>query len=385
MLAVVPDAVPEPAVAPPPGHPRFALFDGLRAIAAFSIVVTHASGITTFGATDDVIGPLTARLNAGVAAFFVISGFLLYRPFVLARFSDRPAPGTGRYLWRRVLRIVPAFWVAMVVLELWPGLNNFPGDQPWRYFLFGQNLDRFTLDGGIGPAWSLCIEAEFYVVLPLWAYAARRLRPSARAELTAFAVLAVASVLARTLVHAHAPVSPLSYTLPLNLFWFAPGLMLAVLSAQWQASGHKPRPARWLGDHAWVCWAAALAVLILSANVGLPRDLLFRYSDRTWLAEHVLYGVFGALLVLPGVVGDGHRGWVQAFLGHRVMAWLGLISYGVFLYHLPVAPKLLGIQDDVPLPFVAYTAALTAVAIAYGAASYYLLERPILKYKDVRR
>ena len=79
------------AVAPPPGNPRFPLFDGLRAIAAGSILVTHVAAITSFNRLN-ALGAYTARLNMGVAFFFVISGFLLYRPFLAARFAGRPPP-----------------------------------------------------------------------------------------------------------------------------------------------------------------------------------------------------------------------------------------------------------------------------------------------------
>lgn len=373
---------PEPALAPPPGNPRFPLFDGLRAIAALSIVVTHASGLTTFNQSNDLLGPYTARLNAGVAVFFVISGFLLYRPFVAARLEGTPRPSMGRFWWRRALRILPAYWVALIVLSAWPGLEF--GNQPiWRYALLVQNLDMGTIPGGIGPAWSLCIEAEFYLLLPFLALgAARVFGRRMRAELAVIGLLAVASVVARTAVYAHEPGSTFSYTLPGMFAWFAPGMALAVMSAHWHAAARRPAWATWLGEHAWVCWVGAFAALTLATQIGLPRDLLFRYSDRTWLGEHLVYGLFAALLVLPAVVGDGRRGVVQSLLGSGVMAWLGLVSYGVFLYHQPLAPEFLGVQDHTPaLPFLTYTAVLAALGIAYGAASYYLVERPVLRFK----
>ena len=86
MTAAVPQqpAPPEPALAPPPGNPRFPLFDGLRAVAVLSVLVGYAAGVTAFNA-DNPLGVLTARLDVGVTIFFLLSGFLLYRPFVAAR------------------------------------------------------------------------------------------------------------------------------------------------------------------------------------------------------------------------------------------------------------------------------------------------------------
>ena len=123
------------AVAPPPGNPRFPLFDGMRAIAAGSILVTHVAAITSFNLLNP-LGAYTARLNMGVAFFFVISGFLLYRPFLAARFAGRPPPRIRDYARRRVLRIVPAYWLALTVLAATAGLCGvFTGDW-WNYYGF---------------------------------------------------------------------------------------------------------------------------------------------------------------------------------------------------------------------------------------------------------
>ncbi len=84
------DRVPD-VFTPPPGNPRFPLFDGLRAVAAISVLLTHAaflSGYTTFGG----LGRWTANFNVGVTIFFVISGFLLYRPYIAAHMAGRTRP-----------------------------------------------------------------------------------------------------------------------------------------------------------------------------------------------------------------------------------------------------------------------------------------------------
>src|SRR4051812_50028621 len=89
------DPAVEPAVAPPPGNPRFAPVDGLRAVAACAVVITHTAFLSGFNG-HGFAGQITARLDAGVALFFVISGFLLYRPFVAARLQGRSGPAGGR-------------------------------------------------------------------------------------------------------------------------------------------------------------------------------------------------------------------------------------------------------------------------------------------------
>src|SRR4051812_39921709 len=89
---------------------RFPLMDAVRAIAALSIFGFHLARLVSLPHwSHDYVNTLAA----GVPVFFVISGFLLYRPFALADLRDEPAPAPGPYAWRRFLRIVPAFWVVL--------------------------------------------------------------------------------------------------------------------------------------------------------------------------------------------------------------------------------------------------------------------------------
>ena len=84
----------------------------------------------------------------GPLLFFAISGFLLYRPWVAARAHGRPLPHTARYARRRALRILPAYWFALTVLAIFPGITGaFTGDW-WRYYFFLQLYDADTLARG---------------------------------------------------------------------------------------------------------------------------------------------------------------------------------------------------------------------------------------------
>ena len=96
----------------------FPLFDSLRAIAALSVFAIHALYQPEVQ-TGRVHWwyPLGVHLDIGVPIFFGISGFLLYRPFLAARAAGGSFD-VRRYAWRRILRIVPAFWVALVVVTI---------------------------------------------------------------------------------------------------------------------------------------------------------------------------------------------------------------------------------------------------------------------------
>ena len=123
----------EPVVAPPPGNPRFPLMDSLRAIAALSVLVTH-SGFLSGANLGTWYGDYTARLDVGVTIFFLLSGFLLYRPFVSARAGGARRPRIPDYARRRLLRILPAYWLALTVLAIWPGLPQMWEAHDWVYY-----------------------------------------------------------------------------------------------------------------------------------------------------------------------------------------------------------------------------------------------------------
>ena len=155
---------------------RLAHIEGLRAVAAVTVVATHIALISGFTSANR-LGPLTARLNVGVALFFVLSAYLLYRPWVEARLNGSRDPDVRRYAVRRFLRIFPAYLVALVVLGLLlpdeaPGV--FGGDW-WAYFGLLQVYFERTDVGGLGVTWSLATELAFYITLPLLAWAAARM------------------------------------------------------------------------------------------------------------------------------------------------------------------------------------------------------------------
>jgi peptidoglycan/LPS O-acetylase OafA/YrhL len=143
-------SAPSPAVAPPPGNPRFPLFDSLRAIAVLAVLTFHVC-LVSGALSRRVAGDAAAVLGAqGPILFFAISGFLLYRPWIAS------APSVARYARRRALRILPAYWLALTLLAIYPGVVL--GDDWWRYYLFLQLYSADTVSGGIPVAWTLCVE-----------------------------------------------------------------------------------------------------------------------------------------------------------------------------------------------------------------------------------
>lgn len=382
-----------PVVAPPPGHRRFPLFDSLRAIAALGVLVAHAGFVATAIQTTEW-GTFVANLSAGVTLFFVISGFLLYRPFVAADLLAFQRPGPTDFYRRRVLRIVPAYWLALTVLAVYPGLVGvFTGEWPW-FYLFGQVYGPGTAAEGIAFAWSLNVEAMFYLLLPLYAWALRRVTTSfaparrVRLELGALAVLACASVAIR-IWDLQGGGSALQVTLATTFLWFALGMGLAVLSVWFERTGARPAVVRLLESRPGVAWfGAGAAYVVLALVVSTEPGQELAYTNGQWLAQHLLSAVVAFLLVLPAVFGDNRGGATRALLAFPALAWLGLVSYGIYLWQGGVMVALaeggvLGWAPD--SRFVVLTSLTVVITIVCAALSYYLLERPILRFKYPRR
>jgi peptidoglycan/LPS O-acetylase OafA/YrhL len=389
-------APPPPVVAPPPGHPRFPHIDGLRAIAAVCVVVAHTAALSGFS-THAWSTALWTGLTVGVPIFFVISGFLLYRPFLAAQVLGAPSTPVRTYAWRRALRIVPAYWLALTVLGWWAHLHGVFTHDWWRYYLFLQVYSHRTLYGGILPAWTLCVEVTFYALLPVFAAAMGRLaartghagrRERIRLELGVLGVLAVASLVARTIDLA-GPRTVLDNTLLENFDWFALGMGLAAVSVAAQDGQPMAAIGRAVARWAPACWVTAIALYVLVARL-FPSAAVQVHGilyQTPWggLGVHLGFGLIAALLIAPAVfVRPGSA--PARVLGWRVLAWLGLISYGIYLWHDPLLGKLLqhGAYSWWPgHAFLVLTAATILAAVGAAVLSYYLLERPILAFKNI--
>jgi peptidoglycan/LPS O-acetylase OafA/YrhL len=381
-----------PVVAPPPGHPRFPLLDSMRAIAVLCVVLTHTGFLSGLN-EGSWFGDFTARLNVGVTIFFVISGFLIYRPFVNARMNGAPWTPLATYAKRRFLRIVPAYWLALTVLAIGPGLPDVLTGRWWVYYGLLQAYDPSWFDKGIVNAWSLSTEVAFYALLPLYAWAAARLARGVRTELALLALLAGASMVARAFDVAagrHAAfgtASTFQITIGGTFLWFALGMGLAVVSAWMQGDPVARRPGivAFVERRPWVPWLVAVGLFVVAAKgLGVERGRFATQSIAQNAGEHLLYAAVAFCLLLPAVFGENGGGWPRRVLANRWLASLGLISYGVFLWHNKLAGMLSddGVGDWLPIgPFPTLTLVVLAVTVPIAAASYVLVERPLLRLK----
>jgi peptidoglycan/LPS O-acetylase OafA/YrhL len=374
---------------------RFPLFDGVRGLAALSVLAFHVT-LGGFNALPSPLRELLGHLDVGVTIFFVISGFLLYRPFVLARFRDDGLPRVRSYAARRFLRIVPCYWVALTVVALVLKEDDvFTASGIPTYYGFLQAYSDSTFAGGIGQAWTLCVEVAFYAFLPVWAlvmlWAGRRSPRKLGVEaigLAALFVMSTAYIVVVLYRVAPTPASPYVRSLPGLLDTFALGMALAVASV-WAQTREGPSP-RWVAllrrmpSAPWLL--AAVAFCVASSLKG---GVLGTSSSKTaYLAQHELYSLTAVAVVLPAVVFGAERGWGLAgrVLGSRALLYAGLWSYGIYLYHVAAVAKLAGpVYDTLPhgagWQTLGLGVSVLVVTVAVAALSYYVVERPALSLK----
>jgi peptidoglycan/LPS O-acetylase OafA/YrhL len=368
------------------GDGRFRAFDGLRAIAALAVLVTHAGAITGFN-TRSWAGPYTARAEVGVPVFFVISGFLLYRPIALAHLEGRRHV-SPLYFWRRrASRIFPAYWVALTFVPIVTGHRLVRGAHDVVvYYGLLQIYDKDRVLGGLFQAWSLCTELGFYLLLPLYAavVVVRRRSPASqlRVELAGIAILYAASVAFRVWLVAIDSRGP-QFTW--TLAWldvFALGMAMAVVSAWTSTRDRPPALVSWVGRHPGACWLVAAAAFVALSNLGIPRTLV-PFTPVQRLGGQLLAGVVAVGLVAPAAFGRDRAGLITRLLTSRVALAIGLISYSFYLWHAAMLERAVEVAGR---PLDASLATVLALGLALtlivAAVSYRVIERPVSSAAD---
>jgi peptidoglycan/LPS O-acetylase OafA/YrhL len=372
---------------------NFALLDSVRCIALLAVVAAHSSFFMSIGGSSSLTH---VRFDFSVRVFFMISGFLLYRPWVRARLAEWEAPSAAAFAWRRFLRIIPAYWVALTIIALWIGLDYvFTGHGIWTYYGLLQVYQPGWAVGGLPQAWSNSVEIGFYVMVPFWGALMRRLPATSmqgrrRQELGGCAVLFLLSLVYKLVVTATGAIEgadgvPFQLNTLTFLDDFAVGMALGVLSAWYEGRDDLPRPLRLIDRYPSIAWAVALVALgITSFAVGVFGRVAQNISGPEYIARHYLLEVIGIGLLLPALFGDPTHGLVRRLLSFRVLAYLGMIAYGVYLWHFAVLLQL----DRWGFGKVAaktgqwiWFPADVAGGVLLATVSWYLLERPVLSLK----
>lgn len=362
------------------GELRSSRIESLRALAALGVLVGHAFLIalayrgTSTGLRNQLIsgGLLTVFL------FFTLSGYLLYWPFV-RHYHGGARLDLVRYARNRALRILPLYWVAVALLLAIEPLGAHRSDW-WRYALFIQNYSPRTVERLDSPMWSLAVEVQFYILLPLLAAVVGRVsRGSVRRALVAVIALGCASFalrLVKVTLASGTGFGPLygPLSLPTLFFFFATGMVIALLRVAWEE-----RPPRWLLG--WLgssdLWLVATVPLWCLAAID-PR--------REWLIAASTFLVVAACVLAPG------PGFLVRVLDLRPLAAIGVASYSLYLWHVPLLVYLSGVHlvfsDTAPTrdltppqSFAQLLAYALPACVAVALASYVVIEAPFLRLR----
>ncbi len=342
-----------PSLRPARAGARLSELDGLRCLAVFPVLYQHW------------FEPRIQLGSWGVILFFVISGYVISRLILADRDKGRAlTPAAARFFFNRARRLMPAyFFVLALGLLVQPEVR---AAWPW-YAFFGSNLLPAWRDAAIPlqPTWSLAVEQQFYL---LWFFVLM-LVPLRRLPLLLVAML-VGAVLFRALVFDVRQGLPLCF-LPACLDALGAGALLCLAERRGLSL---PRGAGWIALAA-IAWSVAVCGQWLPCSQGgraalVPAAVTLASAWAVWRARTGFGGVSGALL------------------GSAPMAYLGRISYGIYLYHmvtknglahsgLHVLPGANVIANLTWLDFPFHILATVAVA----SLSYHWLERPIQRLR----
>lgn len=384
----------------------------MRALAASSIVLVHVWGFSSpdgevLGA-ERWMGDTLGTLSVGVTLFFTLSAFLLYRPFAaaIARGSERMS--ISAYFRNRALRIAPAYWAILFICSVLIGtvylrdgaiLNVGRLTDPFALAQAGllvQNYRPTTMGIGIGPAWSLAVELVFYLALPvlvigagLLARRARDRRGRVLALLAPPLLLLVIGLIGKLIAGQVFPAAPTagygnnwhsvverSFLAQADLFTF--GMIVAVVYAE-VADGRLRLPANWRQ------WTVALGLLVF-----LPCAWTMNQGDQSYLlqntGEALALALLFAAIVIPGADGARPSPAIR-FLESPILVAIGVCSYSVFLWHLPVIVWLNahGFTLAGWGGLLVNTLLVAVVVGALSALTYRFVERPALRYKQSMR
>jgi peptidoglycan/LPS O-acetylase OafA/YrhL len=356
---------------------------GLRGLAACWVLVFH---LWEFSGSPPVILPLgvvsldlTALAGCGylgVDLFFVLSGFLLSIPFHRAALRTARTPDVWRYLVRRCRRVLPAYYVQLAIIAAtltWLGRTPAAGNVFAHAALLQNLFPAYALLNGV--YWTMPIEWDFYLALPLIALLMRRF-----GALKIFAALFCASIAFRWICYAAYGDAEWSawidygriMQLPARLDEFGCGVLGAWWFVRAPMTARVAQGLRWAG---LLGLAGAVAALSSIGSFIVPPRfpaVLFYFS---WLGLS-----FGAI-----VLGAAARQTVHTLLDSRLVAWLGLISYSLYLWHYPmlqVAQHADWVATGSASALLRNIVLLTPPILAVSWLSQHVVERPFLRARS---
>lgn len=402
-----------------PQKNTIAVLDGVRAFACLNVLAFHlhliGRDLHVFNLLK--IGPLASSIamtgSAGVTLFFNLSGFLLFMPYARALLFDAPWPGMRQFYVKRALRILPGYYTALFLLVL---LQHREYLQPAHLGEFGLFLTFFmdstplTWQKINGPFWTLAVEWQFYLLLPLIAlglrWTVRRVAPQKRWWVLALGIVGVmawgiGTRAAGIYSDAHPAATfllptPVFQTLKFFLYGtsgkfledFAVGMLISMfyLFTRQAASDH-PLSKHLLRASTWLWGAGILWLLVVSL---WHYDQWFHIDPALFFFDPVTpaYGLLGEIFLSLGfglcmtALLFGPSYLKQPF-EWRPLRWLGLISYSLYMWHLPILAEygqhILFIGSGNMWLYVLLWGGVACIVIPFAYGMYKWIEEPWIR------
>jgi peptidoglycan/LPS O-acetylase OafA/YrhL len=340
--------------------------DGIRAFAVGSVLLYHASQSWALGGF------------LGVDAFFVLSGFLI-TTLLITEWGRKGRIDLAAFWVRRARRLLPALVLVVLGIAVYAAVFAAPAEVEkirsdglatlgysanWKFIFSGQSyFDQFTQPSPFRHMWSLAIEEQFYLIWPLIVFAVLWFTRSVRALLTTAVAMMIGSAILMALLYSPGrDPSRVYYGTDTRAQSLLMGAIASVLVYQ----------------HGAIRSLFARRVLKVLALVGAGYTLwlwshMSERSDLLYRGGFLLASL--SVVVVIVAVTQPDRGLLGRALSWYPLRWIGMISYGLYLWHWPIYLTITSTRTG--LTGNALLFVRLATTVAFAATSYYLLERPI--------
>jgi peptidoglycan/LPS O-acetylase OafA/YrhL len=401
-----------------------AVLDGVRGVAILMVIVFHVNRVTGDNLWNQAEYPLASSISTaggiGVTLFFVLSGFLLFMPFAKALLFKIDWPLTRVFYIRRVLRILPAYYVSLFLLILFQHPEYLHRDHLKSLVLFltfFMDSSRATFRQLNGPYWTLATEWQFYMLLPLIAIGIAFLvsRVPIKRRLPAVTACLVGIIIWGLFIrywglyflkhHSQTFLVPRTELNDIMFFLFgitgkytedfAIGMFISLCYIYAQHPTTSNKFARgWQRLSPWL-WAAGIIIVVFDSmwhfkNFYVTTSWPFITSgmmrDYDWLNEMILAIGFGACIaaILYG------NSVLKALFEWPMLRWIGLISFSLYIWHLPllvlfqsrVVPLLQVLHLNRYEIYSLYWIWVLLVIFPFSFVSYLIVERPWMRLGD---
>ena len=303
--------------------------------------------------------------------FFVISGFVIYRPWSAADATGRPTPDVGRFYRSRLLRVLPLWWVALAAYLAVHGTGPLDGPRDWILTLLLLQITESSIRYAvIGPAWALSVEWLFYLCVPVYAVVVAHLRRRVAPHRSALAFQVGALLPVAVVAAVVEPLRPLLGILV--------GMAFAVLDVRRHLGRPLPAVLRALASP-WVALAATAAAWVLLAIYPYRSGLSVQWVEQDlrlllfWIVVAVVWFVPVAFGRPTGVARRGLAvGWLVA---------ASQLTFGIYLWHDLVLSEIVErLGRDANVWSVLYLTFLGSLVLA--TLTFVVVERPLMALRD---